>query len=161
MPVLRFLTDYFQWTPYFLLGVCLYHGAAGGRGRLAASGATLSLLAVNYHACWYIGRDPHAATAACLVILNILLVTFGALGLLRISGRAKTLDKAAGDITYPLYLNHYAISIAWLTLWPDTRPGLPSFVGCLGACVAASCAMMLLSEPFTRRLRDRIRGVRL
>jgi peptidoglycan/LPS O-acetylase OafA/YrhL len=124
-------------------------------------GGGVALLAINYHAWWYIGRGPRAATAACLVILNFLLFTFGALGLLRISGRAKKVDKAAGDITYPLYLNQYAISVAWLTLWPDARPGLLHFLGCLGACVAASCALILLSEPFTRRLRDRIRGVRL
>jgi peptidoglycan/LPS O-acetylase OafA/YrhL len=69
----------------------------------------------------------------------------------------KRLDTALGDLTYPLYLNHYAVSIAMLTLFAHLRPSIGLFVATFVVSVAFSYGAMLLTEPMTKGIRDRIR----
>jgi peptidoglycan/LPS O-acetylase OafA/YrhL len=79
----------------------------------------------------------------------------------RLPARLKRIDSALGDLTYPLYLNHYAVSVAALTLFASAKPSFTLFALTLVASVAFSYGAMLLTEPLTKGIRDRIRGRRL
>lgn len=166
------LLFYAVWIPYFALGVAIFHLAAGHKepdthvlnlgflvrhqwriwGGLAAIG-------VNWHAYAYMSKNPGNWAAVGVAILNLLAVILYFLGRTTTSGRMKALDRWVGDITYQLYLNHYAVSIATLSLVPAEYRGVPLFVGNLVLCVVASLVLSYVSEPFTRSLRNKIRGV--
>ena len=134
------------WIPYFMLGVAIYHR----QWALAA----VALALVNWHAFAYIGKNAHANVAGGLIILDALILVLVILSTRTIAG-LKPLDRFLGDLTYPLYLNHYAVSIAGLTL---LAPGAAAFTATLAASVLFSYVAMLVTEPFTRRVRNRIRG---
>lgn len=166
------LLFYGVWIPYFSLGVGIFHLIAGqeddgsdpskNRNRIAryrwVIWVALSAIGVNWHAYVYMAKNPANWALVGLTILNLLGVILFFLGRMTISGRKKRLDKWLGEITYPLYLNHYAASIAVLSLMPAEQRGSLLFVSNLIACIAISLALSYISEPLTRSIRNRIRG---
>ncbi len=118
----------------------------------------LSAIGVNWHAYVYMAKNPANLALVGLTILNLLGVILFFLGRMTISGSKKRLDKWLGEITYPLYLNHYAASIAVLSLMPAEQRGSLLFVSNLIACISISLALSYISEPLTRSIRNRIRG---
>jgi len=144
------------WIPYFMCGVALFHLQRKAGTLLAA----VSIVLLNWHAYVYIARNPDANVIGCLVILDALILMLWILSVSEIPKSLKRLDKFLGDITYPLYLNHYAISIVMLTLFWNER-NMVLFLVTYVLSVAFSYLAMLCTEPLTRTLRDRIRGQRL
>lgn len=165
------LLFYAVWIPYFALGVAIFHLVDDDeeaktdalntsflvRYRWRIWGA-LAAIGVNWHAYAYMSKNPANWAGVDLAILNLLAATLFFLGRSTASGPRKAIDRWVGDITYPLYLNHYAVSIATLSLVPAEYRGVPLFVGNLAFCIAASLGLSYVSEPFTRSLRNRIRG---
>lgn len=152
------------WIPYFMLGIALFHLSMRGAPERRAGALVLAvvcLVCVNWHAYQYIGRTSRATVLESLVILNVLLLALWLLSRAAIGERWTALDRLLGDLTYPLYLNHYAVSVALLSLVPAEHFGIGLFIGNFGASVLFSYVAMQCSEPLTRRLRDRIRGRRL
>jgi len=54
---------------------------------------------------------------------------------------------------------HYAVTIAFLTLFSEAD--MVVFWGCIAASVVFSWLIALLTEPVTKRLRERVRGFAL
>ena len=136
------------WIPYFILGIAIY--------RRSHALALLCLALVNWHAAVYIGANAQANVAGALSILNALIAALWFLS--RSSTRWRSVDAWLGDLTYPIYLNHYTVGIVALTLF------VPSPTVFIAACIATvlfSYGTMLMTEPVTKRWRDRMRGVSL
>ena len=92
-------------------------------------------------------------------VLACLLALFALLLPLRAAGRFKRLDRRLGDLSYPLYLNHYAVGIAAASLAP--RLGWMLFaVTVVAAVLLAAVTERLVDRPI-RALRDRVRRSRL
>jgi peptidoglycan/LPS O-acetylase OafA/YrhL len=90
-------------------------------------------------------------------VLACLLALFAWLLPRRAAGRSKRVDRRLGDLSYPLYLNHYAVGIAAASLAP--RLGWPPFaVAVVASVLLAAAAERLVDRPI-RALRDRIRSV--
>lgn len=165
------LLFYAVWIPYFALGVAIFHLVADDeeaktdalntgflvRHRWRIWGA-LAVIGVNWHAYAYMSKNPANWAGVGLAILNLLAAALFFLGRSTASGRKKAIDRWFGDITYPLYLNHYAVSIATLSLVPQELRGIALFLANLAACIVLSLVLSSLSEPFTRSIRNRIRG---
>ena len=148
------------WVPYFILGIsifCLLKNGASSR-LLWLSILGLSLAGVNWHAYVYISTNPSSNVAAALLILNSLIAILWILGHLRVSEKWKRIDRRLGDVAYPLYLNHYAVSIAILSLTGEELRNPLLFVMAYSACLLVSYGLLFVSEPLTRDIRNRIRG---
>jgi len=148
------------WVPYFMLGVSLYHFAIG-RSRRVLLLAIVSLACVNWHAFEYISRNPVVNVVAAVLLLDLLIVVLWLLSRSEIPQWLVKVDQFCGDLTYPLYLNHYAISIVVISLVPVGRYSLALFLAYVLLAMIFSYLAMQCSEPLTRHLRERIRGRRL
>ncbi|HTE42457.1 MAG TPA: acyltransferase family protein, partial [Steroidobacteraceae bacterium] len=149
-----------QWAPYFVLGVSLYHHATtvGAQRTWALVAILASLVFINWHAYEYIGRNPRAEAEWALLILDVLIAVLYFLSRVSLARRWIRMDQFLGDLTYPLYLNHYLVGIVFLSLVPSNARSPALFVGSLVAATLFAYVAMQLSEPFTRRLRASIRG---
>jgi peptidoglycan/LPS O-acetylase OafA/YrhL len=151
------------WVPYFILGISIFfllkNGASSRPLWLSILG--LSLAGVNWHAYVYISTNPSSNVAAALLILNFLIAILWILGHLRVSEKWKRIDRRLGDVAYPLYLNHYAVSIAILSLLGEELRNPLLFVMAYSACLLVSYGAFFVSEPLTRDIRNRIRGTAL
>lgn len=154
----RSFLNYFQFFPYFLLGVCLYHGPAYAN-RWAFAGIWLGLGLSVYHFVGYVGKSAEAAVLGPVSLLVVLAALVVPLSRIEAFGYARVLDRGLGDLSYSLYLNHYVVTIAFLSL-AKTR-SLAMFIACVLTCIAFSWTMNWVTEPITRRVRDRLRGVAL
>jgi peptidoglycan/LPS O-acetylase OafA/YrhL len=149
-------TGFRGWMPYFMLGICMFHFPR----RWALALGAVSLALVNWHAYQYVSRNSEAHVLASVAVLDLLILALWKLSVCRMPNRLLRLDKFLGDLTYPLYLNHYAVSIVMLSLFAG-RPSVALFVGTFVLAVVFSYAAMQCTEPLTRTLRDRIRGMAL
>ncbi len=141
------------WIPYFILGIAMF--------RRQTLLACLCILLVNWHAFEYIARNPMANLIAGLAILDVLIAALWGFSLVGVSKFLKRVDSFLGSLSYPLYLNHYVITIMALTFFSDRAPSLTLFFGGVVVAVIFSYLMMLTTEPFTRNLREKIRGYRV
>jgi peptidoglycan/LPS O-acetylase OafA/YrhL len=91
-----------------------------------------------------------------VLILLGLIASILLLARLGCSSRLKALDQWMGDLSYPVYLNHYAVTIAFLTL--SSKLGTMTFWACVAVSIAFSWLVALLTEPLTKKLRERLRG---
>jgi peptidoglycan/LPS O-acetylase OafA/YrhL len=152
------------WAPYFILGMALYQLSAGPSGisrvgLVALACGALALL--NWHAYTYMARNPNALAGLSVVLLDALIAAVWLLGNARMPARLIPVDRFAGDLTYPLYLNHYAVSVVALSVIPDERLGLPVFFAYVLVAIGFAYVAMQCSEPLTKHLRERIRGQKL
>jgi peptidoglycan/LPS O-acetylase OafA/YrhL len=145
--------------PFFVLGFALYWR---DRDPRAWSRALVGLAALGGLAALFALRSPRFPwhTGEQAVLLAALGVGLSAL--LRAEGlgsRLRGLDRAAGDLSYPLYLNHYAVGIAWYDRCAARGWGV--FIAAMACSLVTAWVMMLLVESPMRSLRNRVRGVRL
>lgn len=163
----RLLHTSFAFIPYFVLGSALY---CAGKSRAAVAVAVVSytLIAVHFlrytqgqlslHDDWWSGAIRPVVFIPTIIMLLIPLAIIY-LASVRLSDRAKGLDQTLGDLTYPLYLNHYAILVAALSLFPTPNPFVQ--VATVSAALLASIVLHRLVETPMTAIRNKIRGVPL
>lgn len=146
----------FAMLPYFAAGAFLYWLALE-RASLAVYGLILSAVLSTHHFLSYTGKTLHSIGAlAVLLGLCCLIIPLWST---RISASWKVFDQRLGDLSYPLYLNHFAIVTAFYALWPSRGPG--SIMISIAASIAVSWIATVIVEPLTRSARDRRRGTQL
>lgn len=143
----------FYYGPYFALGVALYY-AVRRRSLLGAAGVAVFGTLVFRHYIPY-SYSTHQAEVGAWLLLGMVPAA-AVLDRLRLSAPWQHWDRRLGDLSYPLYLNHYAVSILFLSLCDERRPAV--LVGCLVASILVAIGLTQLVEPLTRSLRDRFRG---
>jgi peptidoglycan/LPS O-acetylase OafA/YrhL len=150
--------NYFSFAPYFMLGVSMYMALerSSARARYAVAG---SLALSIFHFTGYIGKGEGSFVAGPTVVLVMLCAAVLPLVRMTASWRVRLIDRWLGDLSYPIYLNHYVVTIAALSLAPLRNPAI--YLACIVMCVALSWAIAQLTEPFSMHLRNRIRGVTL
>lgn len=161
----RPLHSSFAFVPYFVFGASLY-AWQDRRDRAALAVAVLAFLALMLHFSRYTqGTVPLSAAWAgrlgeppvlvpILIMLTCALVVIP-LARIEVSSRLARADRAIGDLSYPLYINHYVVTIAVFSLLPV---GGVAQGAAIALSLAVSFAMMRLVEQPTAGLRARIRG---
>ncbi len=152
------ILNYFSFAPYFMLGVSLQRWSKSG-GRFAAGVVLLCLAMAVIHYAGYVDVSAGNLFLGPVLILLSLVASVLMLARMGCSRRLKVLDQWLGDLSYPIYLNHYAVTIAFLTLFSE--PGAMIFWVCVAVSIVFSWFTALLTEPVTKRLRERVRGFSL
>lgn len=144
----------FYYGPYFALGVALYY-LVRKKSLLALAGVLFfgKIVVQHYIPYSYSTWQAEVGAGVLLGAAALLLV----LDRLRLPAAWRHGDRMLGDLSYPLYLNHYVVSIFFLSMWPARSPA--AMAACLAASVGVSCVLTWAVEPLTRTLRDRFRGV--
>lgn len=147
--------NYFGFAPYFMLGVALQRWVKH-RGSDVACAIVLCIVMMVIHFVDYVSASPGNYVMGPVLLLLLLIASILKLARLECSPQLKALDRWLGDLSYPVYLNHYAVTIAFLTLFSDA--GMAVFWGCIAASLVFSYLMALLTEPVTKSLRAKVRG---
>ena len=153
-------------VPYFLLGSLIYHWTTQG-SRIFGVGAAVSLALVAVHFSRYTqGQIPlgdgwlnHLADPVVLVpTVATLLLPAAMIGLasVRVTARFRRLDRWLGDLSYPVYLNQYAVLICFASLWRGINIW-KQVLGVLAVCGVAYLAKRIVETPM-KGIRDRVRG---
>ena len=138
-----------------MLGVSVYY-ALERRNNAAKWVVFVSLSMSVGHFLDYSAKSETAFLFWPLCLLVFLIAMLAGLSRCAATGNWIRIDQAMGDLSYPLYLNHYAASILILSLAP-TRDSA-TFMLSVVFCVAVSWSVSLMTEPFSKKLRDQIRG---
>jgi peptidoglycan/LPS O-acetylase OafA/YrhL len=144
-------------APMFLLGVavCLVVRGYGWLARVFFV-AVLPLSAWGF-ASW--GQHGHPVLAWQFEALAALLLMFAVLAAARSPAWFHAVDRFLGDLSYPLYLNHYAVG---LVLTCAAGAGSAAFYGLgLLTSVLLAAAMAALVDGRFAAVRDRVRRARL
>jgi len=140
-------------APYFLLGISLYWFVTK-RSREAAASILLCSAATLWHVFDWYGRTHYGVGAGLVVLaLGILVAVASQINL---TGAARKVDNFLGDLSYPLYLNHFAVQMVFMNFHPSQGWGSWLLFG-VAACFLATVANYLV-EPRMRALRNRLRG---
>ena len=73
-----------------------------------------------------------------------------------IDNKWKHFDKKAGDLSYPLYLNHHAAILLCARLVPSRNLGV--LLLALVVSLGLAWLLNLVTEPVLKTVRDRVRG---
>jgi peptidoglycan/LPS O-acetylase OafA/YrhL len=139
----------------FLAGLLVYR--MGWRLKTRLGFGTLSVLLVGALAMPY-ATGAWMREAAVIVIYFPLLVALG--GGARVSGRVERLCRFSGDLSYPLYMTHYAV----IWIWGDYAAkhklasggmGLPVTCGVITMVAFAWVVMAVYDKPVRAYLRAR------
>lgn len=152
---------FLQLSPYFVFGGALYV-ALSRRSRTAGAVAALALVLV----AWEFGARPthhpaigfERAHVVQGLLLGSLLAAFTALAASR-AGRWRDLDRALGDLSYPLYIWHGSAMLVGLAFGAEADATLLLPLAVLA--VATAVLAHLVIDPAADRLRDLVRGRRL
>ena len=140
-------------APMFLVGVAFFLRAQRPRPPATALlAASLAIGALGF-ASWRQHGAPDLRLQ--LPVLAAILALFALLIPRTLAGAPKRLDRALGDLSYPLYLNHYVIGIAASSLIP--HPGWPLFTACAAAAIGLAALAERAVERPLRALRTKIR----
>ena len=150
----------FSFLPYFVYGGAVYFALKGSRGALLVAAlcvpamlvqcATLATTTSGF------GTFPSVVWSVSLLVILLTLMTALACCKFR---RGRAVDRAIGDLTYPLYLYHEVVLVFALTLF-----GAGSYVVLFGSMLVSLLVAALMArtvDPILARYRDRIRGVKL
>jgi peptidoglycan/LPS O-acetylase OafA/YrhL len=94
-----------------------------------------------------------------VVLLSALLLVFVWLVSARTTISVRRVDRFLGDLSYPLYLNHYVIGIALFDIW--SRRGLFAYAVAVALSLAFAWIMGAIVDEPLRHLRSKLRGQRL
>jgi peptidoglycan/LPS O-acetylase OafA/YrhL len=158
------LVSYFAW---FGLGVALFFIKAGYKPAWGFAAAFLLASVWQFVAVQIAGRaayqfnplligqpvSPFAPTVILVGCLGIIAATSS----LRF-GRYRAIDRALGNLTYPLYLNHVTAGVLVLSL---CEPGLSAMLIASALAVVVSLIMDRAVEPISTKWRTRLRGAAL
>ncbi|ABD06252.1 Acyltransferase 3 [Rhodopseudomonas palustris HaA2] len=165
----RHLHTSFAFFPYFVLGTSIYLRKVY-RDTLASGVMVVSyiLIAIHFlrytqgqlslHVDWWSGAVRPVVFIPTLAMLAVPFL-LAWISTIRLSANWIKLDQSLGDLTYPLYLNHYAVLVAAYSLFPEPNPIVQILT--VAISIVASYVLQVLVEGPMSRLRDRIRGRRL
>jgi peptidoglycan/LPS O-acetylase OafA/YrhL len=158
-----------HYAPYFVLGCSLYFVRVSG-DRGAKFLALVAYALVGLHFFRYVqgqtnmsieavyGIAKPRVLVASLLMLSLPIVLMG-LASLQVSQRTARVDKWFGDLTYPLYLNHYVVLVAVWSLVEQRSWTIQALA--IGASLVLAYAMKLAVDVPIASLRDWVRGLRL
>ncbi len=142
-------------VPFFLLGVCLY--AALRRPGLWRGAAVLLAAGCAMAAFPHWDQRGLPALSLQLPALSALIAAMAVLAAWpHVAPSWRRLDRRMGALSYPLYLNHYAVDIALYDSVPAR--GVAIYAAGAGLSVALAWLMHRLVEAPMDRLRTRVRG---
>ncbi len=151
-------------VPYFLLGVCLY-GAVSGNLLAKAAAIPCFIAAVLHFLRYTQGKIPLEQALQNfwepVVLVPVLLMAAVPIIVVllcqaSIGGRARRFDKRFGDLSYPIYLNHFVVLVAIASV--QAPPSWTLMAVAIIASVLLSWAAAVVIETPLKPLRDRIRG---
>lgn len=160
----RPIFDALTFAPYFALGACLYGMMRGS--RMAIGGAALSFAEMVLHYLRYAqgkiglaealsGASLPVMVSLCVMALMPALIII--LNRTAVSREARTVDRRLGDLSYPMYVNHYTVLVLMASL--TAAQGWAAFIATLLVSAALSWLVALAVETPLRSIRNRIRGV--
>lgn len=141
-------------APMFLLGAGFYLARRGAAGARRVFWVLCLPVAGLGFASWV--QHGHPYLTAQLALCGALLLLAAWLARRRVPARLAAWDRVLGDLSYPLYLNHYAVGLVFTALLPR---GAAAYAAGLAVSVLVAWAMMRAVDRPMRRLRDRVRGV--
>lgn len=167
-----------QWAPHFLIGVMLSRCARDGWRSFAARAL---LVAACVMAAIQLGLYARLGATGAIPILSLYFATLAAGFALILSNRREYalgpfrltagLDRSFGNLSYPIYINQFALALASLSILfflTGMNVGeLPIayravlFVVMNLVIIGAAAALIYLTDSVTDRLRDRLRGARI
>jgi peptidoglycan/LPS O-acetylase OafA/YrhL len=110
LPMLLLLRPWmFTATPMFFTGIAVWLVLRHGGVRAWCCLAAMLAASCLGYVCWVGPAEPALATQ--LLILVCLIGVFAVLAARRAALRWQRLDRFLGDLSYPLYLNHYVVII--------------------------------------------------
>lgn len=142
--------------PMFLAGVALWAWFAGLRHAGPALVVSLPLCVAGITS-WQQRGSPDPWLQMPLILA--LFCACAALAGVAAPARLARLDRRLGALSYPLYLNHYALGIAVVSLTRARGPAL--LLGCLAAALLLAAVMTRLVDAPLTAWRNRIRRTRL
>lgn len=155
----------FTFAPYFLTGVSLYF-CLTHRSRMALVAFTVSYGLMALHFSRYVqGKIPLAGEWVSglrepghAIPILLLLAVPAVLWCLSYAGadRFRLVDWQLGNLSYPIYLNHWIVIVVIYTLTDGT--GLALLALAAVASIVLSWLLMHVVETPMRSLRDRLRG---
>ncbi len=143
------------YVPLFLFGIAAFdYVRRPDRGRAAHLAVAAFCIAVAFPR-WHQRGTPQLF--AQMALLAALLAIFLVLALrTRLSPALRRLDRACGDLSYPLYVSHGTILILLADAGPP--PGLPLYGTGLTLSLLLAYALHRTIEMPIRHFRDRLRG---
>lgn len=155
----------FTFAPYFLTGVSLYF-CLTQRSRMALVGFAVSYALMALHFSRYVQGKIRLSDEWASGLLEpghaipilLLLAVPAVLWRLAYAGadRFKKVDWQLGNLSYPIYLNHWIVIVAMYTLTDGT--GLAVQAASIAASIALSWVLMRIVETPMRSVRDQLRG---
>jgi peptidoglycan/LPS O-acetylase OafA/YrhL len=145
-----------EFFPYFLTGVCLYYVNLEVKKNIIGIIHVCTALSILLSFLCFARYSKFNLCA--LLLFGFSVFVFVILSRLRLTAKPffRRIDSFLGDLSYPVYLNHGSIEVILYGFFQ----GLSMLIVWLG--VASSLIMSfflsMITEPFTRKLRNKIRG---
>lgn len=153
---------FLDYAPYFLLGISIYRLSKQNKESRFEFLEFMASLALSIHAFYIQVFSSESFSWFGVVIIGGLFSTFVFLAAYKRTsggGNLKKMDNKLGDLTYPLYLNHYTIEVA-VFAFIGSKSMETMMVAIISSILLAWVATISV-EPLTRRVRDKIRGSRI
>lgn len=150
-----------HYAPYFTLGVCIYAWRTGfkpaGLGIVLSAVAAAAAFALTLEIAPVAGSSDHRGIKAALAVGGLAVFCFAIFLLsdIKAKGALRSIDRRFGDLSYPIYLNHYVVLTALYSLGIASWPALLIFTA--GSIILAWIAAATVELPL-RHLRDVVRG---
>jgi len=156
--------EIFQYVPFFAMGVIAYF--AFERRSRAFFAALAALFALSVWTCVRVSIPASFTTTSFSasqsifhpVSFMLLVAAFFVLVNVRIPSSLAKIDRAIGDLSYPLYLQQHAVILLGMTFLPSSYWTVAAVL--VLTLVVAFGSDMAVEIPL-RSLRDRIRGRKL
>lgn len=153
--------DLFAYIPFFAYGVLCYRSEK--RSSILRISTFLSLLGCAFVSIELLrgnvgGVIEDTTIFAYTGLIMVLLITIPILSRIKIKSSFERTDKVIGDLSYPIYLQQFAIILAVFALAPR-NPGSIGLVY-LFSIILAAVLDRLLEKPL-RSVRDAVRGHQL
>ena len=152
--------EQFGLTPFFLVGICFY---LLWRQRTVKNWLHLGLGLGCLLTAFSLWKQSHCASLDAVLAYQIplLLVLLGVFaGLVFVSHvgtRWRKYDKFLGNLSYPLYLNHYVVLLLLGNLFPENA-GFELYVTMIVISLLLAAGMHYLIETRLNGIRNKVRG---
>jgi peptidoglycan/LPS O-acetylase OafA/YrhL len=167
----RHLHDAFQHVPYFVLGVAFYAVMTRPRNAAGWSFLVAGYLLAGMHFARYTQGQPSAwgnwtanfftpeVLAPWCAMMLIPLIMLALATWRRAPPHITEMDRKLGDLTYPLYLNHYAVLVLVYSL-VSVSSLWAQVVAIIGSIAVAMAMKSIVEQPLTS-VRNSLRGTPL